>query len=806
MNFKRILVLLIALIMVVSACAPAISAFNYTETKEKGELVVEDIQNAIDEIVEIVSKNDLQAYAEGYIYALENGYVDASIDAIDNAIAGIEGLDLANAPISSDLKAELENELDACVDTLTNIKTVLENDSVELVILAVIELQNDLDTHIANIDAIYAQTVADLEAADVFENINEALVSVKAVVNTALDGAREYMTDALLPYYDHIAAIVDIDVDVYELLAQVVANAHVALVKTYAYVSNVDNWPEIRNNFVEMMNTYAVVASILTTAYGEIKGAVLVAAQIYKDVIDFVEEYKNDIKDAVAKAYNLYLDIVEAITFAYNTGREAIATAHAIYNYVTDLFARINADVHQALYDAFNASYVLNENSHYVALGGAPYAEELAEMLHLGNKFDRISVDGSYNNALIGADLVTIDFTDDQIYEFAVNQVMGKLASIVRGHSGLMGWYNDEKLVGPYIREALTSYGIDINAEAVELDWSLYLDAEGQAALDDYLDAFKQKIIEEGVPEVYILHFGDVILEAFAQNGYYFPGLTITLDVEIPVADLVVFAVENVIYKHAEFTNRVLDTLENVNTLAPNATVVITGLGNPFVGLVDGLASIGVETQSAELALDVAIGVLNAQLLSNAFIYENVIFVLNDSAEDIFNAIHFTCAHKFDECEDVECNLCGEMREPVAHVFTKYVFNNDSTCTADGTETAVCNNCDKTDTRVKFNSKTGHTYSPATCLAPMTCSCGATLGISAPHTFGEWSVVTEPTDITEGLKEHTCTLCGHVETDTIPVVTPVITVAGIIGIVVLAVAVICGASAGFCYYKKKKNA
>ena len=810
MNFKKILVLLMALIMVVGACAPAISAFDFANIKEKGEEVVEGAQASIDDLVAYVTENYVELYAEGYAYARENGYIDVAIEAVGNAIVAVESIDVSGLPFGDELKDAIQYEIESCAGTLGLIQFALECEDIEWLMFVAMFITLDLEWHMESIRDIYVAAAEDEQFQNMIEDVKHAIVSVDAAVNAALDRAYEVMVEKLIPLYDSVNAMVEMTVEAYESLVRTIAEIHTTIVRAHRFLVDVNNTTveilaSVKDTFEFVMENYSSVIAALVEFYGEVAPALEVAAQVYGFVIDFVSEYKGDVKEVAVKARQLYSEILGVVVDVYDGTREALAVAKEIHNAIFDLFAKVNSDIYDAIYDAFNGEFVLTENSHYLALGDAPYAEELAGMVHLGNKFDKIALNGNYDKTLVGADLVTIDFTDDTLYDFAVNQVMGKLAGIVRGHEGLMGWYNDEKLVGPYIREALTSYGIDINAEVVELDWSLYLDEEGKAALDSYLASMKQEVIELGIPETYVLHLGDVVLEAFAQNGYYFPGLTITLDVEIPVADLVVYAVENIVYKHAEFTYNVLETLENVNALAPNATVVITGLGNPFAGLVEGLASIGIETQVAELALDVAIETLNVQLLTNAFIYDNVIFVHGNSAEDIYNAINFTCAHVYDKCEDVECNLCGEVREPAAHVFTKYVFNNDSTCTTDGTETATCENCDKTDTRVKYNSKTGHAYSTATCLAPMTCSCGATLGVSAPHTFGEWSVVTEPTDITEGVKEHTCTLCGHVETGTIPVVTPVVTVPGIIGIVVLAVAVICGASAGFCYYKKKKN-
>lgn len=57
---------------------------------------------------------------------------------------------------------------------------------------------------------------------------------------------------------------------------------------------------------------------------------------------------------------------------------------------------------------------------------------------------------------------------------------------------------------------------------------------------------------------------------------------------------------------------------------------------------------------------------------------------------------------------------CGETKteviEATGHEFTDYVSNEDATYEADGTETAKCNNCDETDTRVAEGSMLTYTY------------------------------------------------------------------------------------------------
>ncbi|MDY3780665.1 MAG: hypothetical protein SOZ90_00565 [Candidatus Faecousia sp.] len=44
------------------------------------------------------------------------------------------------------------------------------------------------------------------------------------------------------------------------------------------------------------------------------------------------------------------------------------------------------------------------------------------------------------------------------------------------------------------------------------------------------------------------------------------------------------------------------------------------------------------------------------------------------------------------------------------HLFSNYTYDNNATCTQDGTETAKCERCDATDTRTKAGSKLGHLF------------------------------------------------------------------------------------------------
>ena len=93
-------------------------------------------------------------------------------------------------------------------------------------------------------------------------------------------------------------------------------------------------------------------------------------------------------------------------------------------------------------------------------------------------------------------------------------------------------------------------------------------------------------------------------------------------------------------------------------------------------------------------------------------------------------------------------NGADEIQTPIAveaigHSYTHYVSNHDATCTADGTETALCDHdCGTKDTRTQAGSMLEHTY-------------------------GDWTVTQEATATQAGSREKTCSVCGHRVTETL---------------------------------------
>ncbi|MDE7087361.1 MAG: hypothetical protein K2O67_04115, partial [Clostridia bacterium] len=108
--------------------------------------------------------------------------------------------------------------------------------------------------------------------------------------------------------------------------------------------------------------------------------------------------------------------------------------------------------------------------------------------------------------------------------------------------------------------------------------------------------------------------------------------------------------------------------------------------------------------------------------------------------------------------------------DPNNHSFTSYVYNNNATCTLDGTETATCDrNCGATDTRTKTGTMLNHDFNNAPWSTGTSnhwhvCTrtdCDVT-DTPAPHTF-QWVIDTAATVTSTGIRHEECTVCGYTQ-------------------------------------------
>lgn len=119
--------------------------------------------------------------------------------------------------------------------------------------------------------------------------------------------------------------------------------------------------------------------------------------------------------------------------------------------------------------------------------------------------------------------------------------------------------------------------------------------------------------------------------------------------------------------------------------------------------------------------------------------------------------------------------------DTAGHSFTNYVYNEDATCQKNGTKTAYCDfGCGNSKTITASFTKLPHDYKKEIIEAPtcinkgmMICICKGCLNytyeyipVSSEHS-GEWKVTVEPTVDSEGEKTRVCELCGVFETEAV---------------------------------------
>ncbi len=118
------------------------------------------------------------------------------------------------------------------------------------------------------------------------------------------------------------------------------------------------------------------------------------------------------------------------------------------------------------------------------------------------------------------------------------------------------------------------------------------------------------------------------------------------------------------------------------------------------------------------------------------------------------------------------------------HKFGEYTSNGNATCTSDGTKTAKCERCDKTDTVVDNGSAKGHSFTNyvadgnADCKADGTktakcdrCNEKSTVtdaGSKLAHDMGEYKAVKNASCTEDGLERRSCANCIYYEERKIP--------------------------------------
>ena len=119
-----------------------------------------------------------------------------------------------------------------------------------------------------------------------------------------------------------------------------------------------------------------------------------------------------------------------------------------------------------------------------------------------------------------------------------------------------------------------------------------------------------------------------------------------------------------------------------------------------------------------------------------------------------------------------ECRYCKEVNQDTVadHDFSDWSVTKPATTTEEGSRERTCSVCEYTQKEtipVHVHSIHDETWKYDDTNHWQECSCGEKLNV-ANHAYGEWRVTKPATETEKGSKARDCTVCDHVQTETIP--------------------------------------
>ncbi len=758
----------------------------------------ETVKNAL-ELLSVLSKFVAEYYDEayeyGYGYADENGYIDAAQAAIDEAIAAIEALEIEDGVMSAELKAALEAELAEVVKTLTEIKAALASDkaaTVEGLVATIAALEDDLYAHLANVETILEQAGIDayeylypivMEQIEIIKT--EVIPAILEAVEMAAEKAYNYLVvkvgeimgimldlkatveENLEILREQLAEIYGIIIDVNTTVEEIIAaiRNHIAKITMGEYTVSDDSyyvaidgegyadiladalnltpdqfnavaWDEVtfeeiaKADFITVGYDDSSVVAFTTEQFLGYAKAYLdgtfrtdvesyiddaLSAIFAADVMAEIKDGVNSAIDSVVASEMLADKEVVALDWAALVGAENVARIDEIradikaslVNAGVPAVAEIEINVVETLYEygfnAFTKEFLYNnlgENAYYTVeipvLDLAVFTAESAlyenvrynanysQTILAINKINpdaTVAVLGNYDifdGISLGIDKITGETTIPVTELLGLEEIPGIIEAIVAqipagddlvlelGDLADMEVYEVEIPVAELVDFAVEKYNALVSyVETVEIP----VTNENVALLLDYA----KKTWAEVEPE-YNAFVADVMakLEKASEMGVY--------TVEIPVGAIIDYAVDTYDYLVDLFA-----LLADVDYTVDDVTVSVTvDLAGAYEALVE-LSSIHplayavifenvffVDVSDVETNFEaiVADGDILTYILC---CIDNIEMIAPSAAgneyiaEQILKALVVTCDHVYDDCADVDCNRCGELREAPGH-------------------------------------------------------------------------------------------------------------------------------------------
>ena len=519
-------------------------------------------------------------------------------------------------------------------------------------------------------------TLAELEGivnslnGQLIDNANEVILALEALAECEDAAAAKAIIDAAIAEIrkteaDRMAALDAIYADIMAAKATVdEATAAVLELQDAALVlANLLENP-LSFNFDNTMNAVTTLLDELNDAVITVQAAVNEIVTLTNDVTATAQKIYNE---ALASKDQIHAALAQINSTLQNAGSDAQILAGNAYTaaeaYVLGTLGKVEADardllalcntelqnavnsviatVNTYLFNATHGDYEIDRFSKYVALGEkAAYADELATLLGMADRYVKMSLTEDYLSEVAGADLVTVKFDNGEFLTFAYNQVMGMAAELINGNASLINLMKNP-YYGATVKEYVTAY-VDLNAKAEELDWNAYLDARAQGVLRETLANVKTLMLEDGVPEVYAFDIGAILTEMLNEGNMENPTVVINLVLDIPVADLALAAIENVLYGYVRFAYEFQAVVNEIHAVSPDAEVVISGIENPAIGMVLEIAGTQVNVGEYAEYVQYVVDALNLHLYAYALATDNTTYVESNTATDIRNALNVT--------------------------------------------------------------------------------------------------------------------------------------------------------------------
>ena len=178
-----------------------------------------------------------------------------------------------------------------------------------------------------------------------------------------------------------------------------------------------------------------------------------------------------------------------------------------------------------------------------------------------------------YREALQKADLITISIGNCHFTDFISAQLNGAIAEFL--NEELAPWLTN-KYFGDKVREAVGQY-VNLENRTYKMSWEAYIGKEGLLQLQEVLHEAKDRLIEEGIPEIYTVDLADMTEMPIPK------GLVV---INIPVAELATYMLEVYLYAYSSFAVDHKGTFDKIREIAPEAELLILGMYNPTDKLV----------------------------------------------------------------------------------------------------------------------------------------------------------------------------------------------------------------------------